>query len=120
LKEDAMQRIPRALAFVLLLLLLSLPVLGAGHSTGTISPGAAVAQPSAQQASDTAAEQQVLEKDAPALPPGGVGGGVLTAWLLVSLLGASGAVLLLLGVLLSHRLHSFSSVCAEPGSKWFG
>jgi len=119
-----MPRIPRILAFALLLLLASLPVVGAGHSAAVVSRDGAVVAPAAdvQQAGVTGtSEAQASETSDLGVPSSGDGRGIaLAPWLLVSLLAASGGALITLGVLLSHKLRSFSSACAEPGSKWFG
>jgi hypothetical protein len=119
-----MPRIPRIPAFALLLLLAALPVVGAGHGTAVASSNWPLAAPATEtrHQPDEEAETQAREaNDTGAREAGTNGGGTNAAsWLLVSLLAGSGGAFIALGVILSRKLHSSSSVCAEPGSRWFG
>jgi len=119
-----MPRIPRILAFALLLLLAALPVVGAGHGTAVASGNWPLAAPATETRPqpDEGAETQAPEaNDTGAQEAGTNGRGTsATSWLLVSLLAGSGGAFIALGVVFSRKVRSFSSVCAEPGSKWFG
>jgi len=119
-----MPRIPRVLAFALLLLFAALPVVGAGHGAAVASNDGPVVTAAArtQQTGVTGMpEARAPEASTLGVPDSSAGRRVaLIPWLLVSVLAASGGVLVTLGVVLNHRLRSFSTVCAEPGSKWFG